>query len=235
MRTDGGSVWWWVGGAVVSLAGATLLARQSIGEQRALFETDARIVHRLLSQQVVQHDAILDTLALLQPGPEAPGATPPEQRLPALYPHILSVQRRDRGGDWPDPALAAKGEYECITDEAALASWVQRLREAPLVSFDTETDSLDPMRANLVGLSFAVEAGKACYIPVGHDYPGAPAQLPLAQVLDALRPVLQEMITVLSGVTPRLTNSSRRASASARRRCPDQAQRIGVDEVETVG
>ena len=106
MRTSGGSVWWWVGGAVVSLAGAALLARQSIDEQRALFETDARIVHRLLSQQVVQHDAILDTLALLQPGPDSDGATPPEQRLPALYPHILSVQRRDRGAAWPDAALA---------------------------------------------------------------------------------------------------------------------------------
>ena len=91
---------------MVSLAGATLLARQSIDEQRALFETDARIVHRLLSQQVVQHDAILDTLALLQPGPDGASATPPEQRLPALYPHILSVQRRDRGAAWPDAALA---------------------------------------------------------------------------------------------------------------------------------
>ena len=91
---------------MVSLAGATLLARQSIDEQRALFETDARIVHRLLSQQVVQHDAILDTLALLQPAPDGTGAVPREQRLPALYPHILSVQRRDRGAAWSDVALA---------------------------------------------------------------------------------------------------------------------------------
>jgi signal transduction histidine kinase len=98
--------WWWVGGAVASLAGAVVLARLAIDEQRTLFETDARIVHRLLSQQVVQHDAILDTLALLQPGPESPGATPPEQRLPALYPHILAVQRRDRAETWPEPALA---------------------------------------------------------------------------------------------------------------------------------
>ena len=90
----------------------------------------------------------------------------------------------------PDPALAAPGDYECITDADALAAWVKRLQAAGLVAFDTETDSLDPMRANLVGLSFAVEAGKACYIPVGHDYPGAPAQLPRDQVLDALRPVL---------------------------------------------
>ncbi|MFZ2826262.1 MAG: hypothetical protein WA007_11410, partial [Hydrogenophaga sp.] len=104
-NTGSGTRWWWMVGAAVSLAGAVLLARQAIAEQRALFETDARIVHRLLSQQVVQHDAILDTLALLQPGPETPGATPPEQRLPALYPHILAVQRRDRDASWPDAAL----------------------------------------------------------------------------------------------------------------------------------
>jgi signal transduction histidine kinase len=101
-------LWWWVlGGVLVSAAGAVLIARQAIDTQRALFETDARIVHRLLSQQAVQHDAILDTLALLQPGPTAPGAQATEQRLPALYPHILAVQRRDRGQAWPDDALTA--------------------------------------------------------------------------------------------------------------------------------
>jgi signal transduction histidine kinase len=115
-------MWWWVGGAVVSLAGATLLARQSIEDQRALFETDARIVHRLLSQQVVQHDAILDTLALLQPGPDSAGTTPPEQRLPALYPHILSVQRRDRGATWPDAALADAEARSKQSRRPALAS-----------------------------------------------------------------------------------------------------------------
>ncbi|MBW8313063.1 MAG: DNA polymerase I [Rhizobium sp.] len=90
----------------------------------------------------------------------------------------------------PDPSLSAPGEYECVTTREALSAWVERLLAADLVAFDTETDSLDPLRANLVGLSFAVEAGKACYIPVGHDYPGAPAQLPRDEVLDALRPVL---------------------------------------------
>ncbi|HCL43844.1 MAG TPA: DNA polymerase I, partial [Pseudomonas sp.] len=67
-----------------------------------------------------------------------------------------------------------------------------RLQQADLISFDTETDALDAMRARLVGVSLAVEPGKAAYIPVGHDYPGAPAQLPMQQVLDALRPVLQD-------------------------------------------
>jgi DNA polymerase-1 len=92
----------------------------------------------------------------------------------------------------PDAALGVAGEYECITDMARLQDWILRLQAAPLVSFDTETDSLDPMRANLVGLSFAVEAGKACYIPVGHDYPGAPDQLDRQAVLDTLRPMFED-------------------------------------------
>ena len=120
-NTRSGMGWWWIGGAVLSLAGAVALARQSIEAQRALFETDARIVHRLLSQQTVQHDAILDTLALLQPGPDSASATPPEQRLPALYPHILSVQRRDRGGAWPDAALADAETRSKRSQRAALA------------------------------------------------------------------------------------------------------------------
>ncbi|MCX7034078.1 MAG: DNA polymerase I [Arenimonas sp.] len=91
-----------------------------------------------------------------------------------------------------DPALAAPGEYECVLDMARLQAWIARLQAAPLVSFDTETDSLDPMRANLVGLSFAVEPGQACYIPVAHDYPGAPAQLDRGAVLEALRPVFED-------------------------------------------
>ena len=90
-----------------------------------------------------------------------------------------------------DPALAAKGEYETVLTTEQLDAWVQRLQQAEEFAFDTETDALDAMRANLVGLSFAVEPGKAAYIPVGHNYPGTPAQLPRAQVLDALRPLLE--------------------------------------------
>jgi DNA polymerase-1 len=92
----------------------------------------------------------------------------------------------------PDPALAAPGTYECIVDEARLQDWIARLHAADLIAFDTETDSLDPLRANLVGLSFAVRNGEACYIPVGHDFPGAPPQLDRARVLDALRPILED-------------------------------------------
>jgi DNA polymerase-1 len=92
----------------------------------------------------------------------------------------------------PDPALAVKGRYELVRDAGALQAWVERVSAAELVSFDTETDALDPMRANLVGISLSVQTGEACYIPIGHAYPGVPAQLPMAQVLDALRPVLTD-------------------------------------------
>jgi signal transduction histidine kinase len=91
----------------LTVAGCALLARAELAQLREDFETDARIAHRLLSQRAVQHDAVLATLALLQP---APGVAPPEQRLPALYPQILSVQRRDAGAAWPDAALAAAEE-----------------------------------------------------------------------------------------------------------------------------
>ncbi|WP_449447127.1 DNA polymerase I [Thermomonas brevis] len=89
-----------------------------------------------------------------------------------------------------DPALSAPGEYEAVLTPAQLSEWIARLQAADEFAFDSETDALDPMRANLVGLSFSVEPGKACYIPLGHDYPGAPAQLPREAVLDALRPLL---------------------------------------------
>jgi DNA polymerase-1 len=78
--------------------------------------------------------------------------------------------------------------YETILDRAAFLRWCEAIDRADLVSFDTETTSLDWRQARLVGLSFAVAPGRACYIPLAHRYPGAPDQLPLAEVLDRLGP-----------------------------------------------
>ncbi|HVJ39548.1 MAG TPA: DNA polymerase I [Stenotrophomonas sp.] len=91
-----------------------------------------------------------------------------------------------------DPALAAKGEYETIATAEQLQAWIARLRAAGEFAFDTETDSLDPMQARLVGLSFSDTPGQAAYLPLAHDYPGAPAQLPQAQALEMLRPLLED-------------------------------------------
>lgn len=91
-----------------------------------------------------------------------------------------------------DALLQAPGEYELITTEDAFNAWVEKLRNAELIAFDTETTSIDAMLADIVGISLAVEPGKACYIPLGHDYPGAPKQLDRDLVLAALKPIFED-------------------------------------------
>ncbi|MEN1941312.1 DNA polymerase I [Luteimonas sp. MJ174] len=91
-----------------------------------------------------------------------------------------------------DPALAAPGSHDLVLDIESLEAWITRLRAAGLFALDTETDSLDALRANLVGISFSCEPGQAAYLPLGHDYPGAPAQLDRGQALDRLRPLLED-------------------------------------------
>ena len=94
----------------------------------------------------------------------------------------------------PAPALPITPlarEYETITTWERLDAWLERLMAAELVALDTETDSLDAMVARIVGISFAVEPGRAAYVPLAHDYPGAPEQLPAAEVLAKLKPWLE--------------------------------------------
>ncbi|HEX7129443.1 MAG TPA: DNA polymerase I, partial [Rhodanobacteraceae bacterium] len=98
----------------------------------------------------------------------------------------------DTGAKMNLTPLRQPGEYELVTTRARLDAWLEKLRHAELIAFDTETTSLDAMQAELVGVSFAVEPARACYIPVGHDYPGAPAQLPREEVLAALKPILED-------------------------------------------
>ena len=98
-------------------------------------------------------------------------------------------------GDDPPAVEAAPlaREYETVLDRDRLAHWLQVVRAAPLAALDTETDSLDPMRARIVGLSLAVEPGRAAYVPLAHDGPDAPAQLPREEVLATLRPWLEDV------------------------------------------
>ncbi|HDX8644930.1 DNA polymerase I [Aeromonas dhakensis] len=90
------------------------------------------------------------------------------------------------------PAAAIETDYRCILDEAEFDDWLARLQAAPLFAFDTETTSLDYMEARVVGVSFAIEPGKAAYVPFGHDYLGAPVQLTEAVVLGKLKPLLED-------------------------------------------
>jgi DNA polymerase-1 len=91
----------------------------------------------------------------------------------------------------PLPVVAPpRVEYETVLTEAALAGWLRAIEQAELVSIDTSTSTSDPMTAEIVGISLAVDPASGCYVPFGHRYAGAPAQLSAAQVLDALAPWL---------------------------------------------
>ncbi|WP_428425334.1 DNA polymerase I [Methylibium sp.] len=89
-------------------------------------------------------------------------------------------------------ALAVDKRYETVLTREAFDAWRARIEAADLVALDTETDSLEAMRARIVGLSFSVQPYEACYIPLTHTYPGAPDQLPLDEVLAALKSWLED-------------------------------------------
>ncbi len=82
-------------------------------------------------------------------------------------------------------------EYEIVLDDKRFNDWIERLRASKQFAFDTETTSLDYMSADLVGVSFAVDPGRAAYVPFGHRYEGAPEQLNEGRVLGALKPLLE--------------------------------------------
>ncbi len=82
--------------------------------------------------------------------------------------------------------------YECVLDKKSFDGWLKKLKKAPLIAFDTETTSLDYMDAELVGVSFSVTPGEAAYVPIAHDYEGAPKQLSLSELLAGLKPILED-------------------------------------------
>ncbi|QLE99182.1 DNA polymerase I [Neptunomonas phycophila] len=109
---------------------------------------------------------------------------------PGLNSGATSATPAEAGGQ-AAPVAPAVLNYEVITDQARLDEWLERLADSDLFAFDTETDNLDYMIANLVGVSFAITAGEAAYVPVAHDYVGAPDQLDRDSVLAQLKPLLE--------------------------------------------
>ncbi|MBK7023464.1 MAG: DNA polymerase I [Sulfuritalea sp.] len=142
---------------------------------------------------------------------------PDKEKLAELYGRLeFKGWLRELNGEAPPPARPRiavsaaptfpaaptieldRSAYECILDAAQLDVWLARLDAAALVSLDTETTDLDPLQARLVGISFAVMEGassganvRAAYLPLGHSYAGAPAQLPLTETLAKLKPWLE--------------------------------------------
>ncbi|MBC7683046.1 MAG: DNA polymerase I [Ferruginibacter sp.] len=122
----------------------------------------------------------LDGAAAAEPAPKAEKTPKANPSHPGLFDEPVPVVPR-----------AAPLGFDTILTWEAFDSWLARLEAAELVALDTETTSLDEMVADLVGISFSVTPGEAAYIPVGHNYPDAPAQLPRIEVLAKLKPWLE--------------------------------------------
>ncbi len=139
-------------------------------------------------------------------------ASPDVAALRALYERFefrswlreLPADRQEIPAQAPTPTAMAQSSldlaevvndpptYDLVLDQAALDIWLERLRTADLFAFDTETTSLNYLDARIVGVSFAVNPCEAAYVPLAHDYPGAPDQLNREQVLERLRPLLED-------------------------------------------
>ena len=128
--------------------------------------------------------ALLRQLDGGEPGASAAAGSPPVAAAAA------ATATGAAGGALPAAAQIER-RYETITRWEDLERWLQELRTAPLFAFDTETTSLDYMRAEIVGVSFCITPGTAAYVPLRHVYAGAPEQLDRARVLAALKPILE--------------------------------------------
>ena len=127
---------------------------------------------------------------------------PDNERLAELYEAMeFKTWIRELGGTVtsaaaepaaPVAAAPVDVEYETVLTQAAFDEWLALLQSSPLIAFDTETTSLNYMEAQIVGVSFSVESGKAAYVPVAHDYLDAPKQLDRDAVLQALKPILED-------------------------------------------
>ncbi|GBE09122.1 DNA polymerase I [bacterium BMS3Bbin11] len=113
-----------------------------------------------------------------------------ESRLKDLYVQLqFKTWLTELGG--ANDQVSAEAEYETVLDQSSLDDWLNKIYHRGIFAFDTETTDLDAMQADIVGLSFAVEPGKAAYVPLSHDYPGAPEQLDRGQVLQQMKPLLE--------------------------------------------
>jgi DNA polymerase-1 len=121
------------------------------------------------------------------------GAAAETEPVPVPVPAVGGPAAAAAEASSPVAGTEIARRYEKILSQEALDAWLAKLAAAPLISFDTETDRLDYMQARVVGVSFAVTAGEAAYVPLGHDYAGAPEQLNREHVLAALKPMLEDL------------------------------------------
>ena len=127
---------------------------------------------------------------------------PDVERLRELYTRLefgsllrklpQAADTAEAGAPATEPPPVPAADYDTVLTESALDAWLEKLAAAEVFAFDTETDSLNYMRARIVGVSFAVEPGRAAYVPLAHRDPDTPVQLDLDETLEKLRPLLED-------------------------------------------
>ncbi len=168
------------------VAGLSFRGAKSMGAKLEAEKDNAYLSHQL---------AVIKTDVDLEETPESlANAAPDTEALIEWYRQLefrgWLEELLGQGGEQASVA-AADADYDIVTTQAALDTWLEALRCADLFAFDTETTSLNYMQARIVGVSFAVEPGKAAYVPLAHDYLGAPEQLDREAVLEQLKPLLE--------------------------------------------
>ncbi|WP_291990012.1 DNA polymerase I [Candidatus Accumulibacter sp. ACC007] len=147
----------------------------------ALADLGPRPVDRERLAELFARYEMRSWLREVQEGPDggaAAGRAPPPALTPPAQPDLLADDAHRAG-------------YETILDEAAFERWLEKISASPLTALDTETTSLDPFAARIVGVSLAVAEGEAAYLPLAHHYPGGPDQLPCEATLARLKPWLE--------------------------------------------
>ncbi|PSJ45357.1 DNA polymerase I [Zobellella endophytica] len=150
--------------------------------------------------QLSRELATIKTDVALEFGPaELQPGEPDRDALATLYREyefrslLEELERGEGKAAAAEPATPApETDYQLVLEQEQLEAWIERLQGAPYFAFDTETTSLNYRDARVVGVSFAVEPGRAAYVPFGHDYLDAPAQLSEEAVLGALKPLLED-------------------------------------------
>ena len=183
---------------------------KTLGKKMAEYEEQARLSYKLATIDVdLNLDYSPQTLTPEQADNDKLADLYSEYEFKRWYTEVTSSQATpaatDSGNQTKDTgeeevaATDIETDYTTILDEATFNQWFEKIQQADMVAFDTETTSLDYMEAELVGMSFCMEPGVAAYLPVAHDYPDAPEQLSRDWVLQQLKPWLEDASRIKVG------------------------------------
>ncbi len=183
---------------------------KTLGKKMAEFEEQARLSYKLATIDVdLNLDYSPQTLTPEQADNDKLADLYSEYEFKRWYTEVTSSQATpaatdsdSQSKDTGEEEVAAtdiETDYTTILDEATFNQWFEKIQQADIVAFDTETTSLDYMEAELVGMSFCMEPGVAAYLPVAHDYPDAPEQLSRDWVLQQLKPWLEDASRIKVG------------------------------------